>query len=161
MSVLEPWGGTPEAVLFGRPHGDQLPPPCQQGAEFVGLGIRQGPGGRPHGLGKMGQGPRVEGICLGQLSGGFGKVTGLARIDHRHRQSGGGQRRHHGPLVAPRGFKDNQGGRHGLEALHQGSNPGVIVGHGPTFAGGPQGDIELGFGDIDTNKTRRGRHHYS
>jgi hypothetical protein len=109
----------------------------------------------------MGQGLRVEGICLGQLSGGFGKVTGLAGIDHRHRQSGGGQRRHHGPLVAPRGFEDNQGGRHGLEAFHQGSNPDVIIGHGPTFATGPQGNIELGFGDIDTNKIRRGKHHDS
>jgi hypothetical protein len=41
----EPWGGTAEAVLFGRPHGHQLPPPREQGAECIGLGVRQGPGG--------------------------------------------------------------------------------------------------------------------
>jgi hypothetical protein len=50
---------------------------------------------------------------------------------------------------------------HDLESLHQDGNPEVIVGHGPTFAGGPQGDIELGFGNIDTNKTLCGRHHNS
>ena len=142
----------PKAVLFGRPHRHQLPPPCQESADFGGLGSRHRPGGRPHGIGNMGQGPRVKGIRLGQLSGRFGNVTGMERIDHRYRQSGGGQRRHHGPLVATRGFEDNQGGRHRLEARHQGSNPQVIVGHGPTFAGGPQGDIELGCGDIDTNR---------
>ena len=117
---LQPWGGTPEAVLFGRPHGDQLPPPRQQGAEFVGLGVRQGPGGRPHRLGKMGQGARIERIRLGQLPGGLGKVTRLAGIDHRHGQPCRRQRRHHGPLVAPRGFEHNQGGLQGLEPLPPG-----------------------------------------
>jgi hypothetical protein len=87
---LEPWGGTSEAVLFGCPHGDQLPPPRQEGAEFIGLGVRQGPGCRTHRLGKMGQDPGIEGICLGQLPGGFGKVASLAGIDHCHGQSGRG-----------------------------------------------------------------------
>ena len=109
----------------------------------------------------MGQRARVEGIGFGQLSGGFGKVTGLAGIDHRDGQVRRRQRRHHGPLVAPRSFENNQGGLQSLESLHQGGHPDVIVGHGPTFARGPQGDIELGFGDIDPNKTRRGRHHHS
>ena len=115
---LEPWGCIPQAVLFGRPHRDQLPPPCQEGAEFVRLGVRQGPGRRPHGLGNMGQGPRVKRLRLGQLSGGCGKVAGLAGIDHRHRNAGRGQRRHHGPLVTPRGFEDNERGLHGLELRH-------------------------------------------
>jgi hypothetical protein len=109
----------------------------------------------------MGQGPRIEGIRLGQLSSRRGKVTRLAGIDHRDGQSRRRQRRHHGSLVAPRSFENNQGGLQSLESLHEGGNPDVIVGYGPTFARGPQGNIELGFGDIDTNKTRRGRHHYS
>jgi hypothetical protein len=98
---LEPWGCLPKTVLFGRPHGDQLPPPCQEGAAFVGLGVREGPGGRLHRLGNMGQGLRVEGICLGQLSGGFSNVARVAGIDHHHWEAGGGQCRHHGPLIAP------------------------------------------------------------
>jgi hypothetical protein len=109
----------------------------------------------------MGQRARVERIRLGQLSSSLGKVTRLPGIDHRHGQPSRRQRRHHGALVAPRGFEHNQGGRHALEPLHQGGNPGVIVGHGPPFARGPQGNIKLGFGDIDTNKIRCGRHHHS
>jgi hypothetical protein len=41
---LQPWGYIPKAILFGRPHGDQLPQPCQKGAEFISLGVRPGPG---------------------------------------------------------------------------------------------------------------------
>ena len=118
-------------------------------------------GGRPHRLGEMGPRARVEGSRLGQRPGGFGNVTRLAGLDYRHRKSGGGQRRHHSPLVAPRGFQDTQGGRHGLEPLHQGSHPDVIVGDGPPFTRGSQGHSQVGFGHINTNKPRRGRHHHS
>ena len=34
----------PKEVVFGRPHGDQAPPPRQEGAEFLGPGVSQGPG---------------------------------------------------------------------------------------------------------------------
>ena len=88
-------------------------------------------------------------------------VTRLARIDDRHRPSGGGQRRHHRPLVAPRGCQDHQGGRHGWEPLYQGSHPDVSVGDGPPFAGGPQGAIALSVGDLDPHTPRRGRPQHS
>jgi hypothetical protein len=158
---LEPPGRTCQAVLFGRPHGDELPPPCQQGAEFVGLGVRQGPRGRTHRLGNMGQGPRVEGIRFGQLPGGFGKVADLAGIHHRDGEPRCGQRRDHGSLVASCGFKHDERGPHGLQSRHQGGYLRVIVGHRPAFACGPQGNIELGFGNINTNKALWDRHHHS
>ena len=125
------------------------------------MGVRQGPGGRTHRLGQMGQRARVERLRLGQLPSGLRKVTRLAGIDDRDGQPYRRQRRHHGPLVASRGVKHHQGGLHSLESLHQDGNTEVIVGHGPAFAGGPQGDIELGFGDIDPNKTLWGRPHHS
>jgi hypothetical protein len=78
-----------------------------------------------------------KGIRLSQPPDGFGNVTCLAGIDHRHRQSSRGQRRNHGPLVASRGFEDDQIGLHGLESCHQGGNPAVIIRQTPTFAGGP------------------------
>jgi hypothetical protein len=78
----------------------------------------------------------------------------LAGIDHHHREARRRQGRHHGSLIASGGFEDNQGGLQSLESRHQGSTPGVIVTHGPAFARGAQGDIEVGFGDIDSNKTR-------
>jgi hypothetical protein len=45
---LEPWRGVAQAVLGGRPHGDQWPPPRQEGAARRGLGVWHGPGGRTH-----------------------------------------------------------------------------------------------------------------
>jgi hypothetical protein len=47
---------------------------------------------------------------------------------------------------------------HGLRPRHVGGNIRVIVGHCPVFAGGPQGNIELGSGDINTNKALWDRH---
>jgi hypothetical protein len=35
------------------------------------------------------------------------------------------------------------------------------VAHSPAFARGPQGDLELGFGHIDSNTTLWGRHPHS
>jgi hypothetical protein len=85
----------------------------------------------------------------------------LAGIDHRDGQLRRRQRRHHGPLVAPCGFEDNQGGLSGLESLHQGRNPGGVVDYSPTLTGGPQGNIELGFRYINTSKKRWSRHKHS
>ena len=52
---LQPRGYIPKVILFDRPYGDQLPPPCQKGVEFISLGVRPGPGRRTHRLSKMGQ----------------------------------------------------------------------------------------------------------
>jgi hypothetical protein len=125
------------------------------------LCVRQGPEGRPHRLGDMGPRAGVEGIRLGQLSGRLGKGARLTGIHHRHGQPRRCQRRHHGPLVAPRGFEDNQGGQQGLQSCDQGGHPGLIVGHGPPFTRGSQSHIQLGFRDIDPDNIRRGRHQHS
>ena len=108
----------------------------------------------------MGEGACIEGIRLGQRPGGFGEGPGLAGIDH-HREARRRQGRHHSSLVASCGLADHPGGLQSLESLHQGGNPGVIVTHDPAFARGPQGDIALGFGDLDANTTLWGRQHHS
>jgi hypothetical protein len=109
----------------------------------------------------MGQGPRVKSIRFGQLPGGFGKVAGLSRIDHGHGEAGCGQRGDHGPLVPASGFEYDERGRQGLKPCHEGGNARVIVGDRPAFARGPQGNIALGCGHINTNKVLWGRHNNS
>ena len=85
---------------------------AKQGAEFVRLRVGPWPWGWPDGLGNVGQRAGLEGLRLGQLPRGVGKVAGLARIDHRDGQTRRRQRGHHGPLVAPGGFEHNEvGGR--------------------------------------------------
>ena len=125
------------------------------------LGRPAGAGGRPHGLGTMGQRTRVERIRRGQQPSGLSNVTRVAGSDDRDGQPCRRQRRHHGPRVASRGFPHNQGRRHRLASRHQDGQPAVIVGHGPTCAGGPPGDLELGVCDIDPTNTRCGRPHHS
>ena len=98
-----------------------------------------------------------EGSRFGQRPGGCGKVADLRGIHHRDEESSRGQRRDHGPLAAPSGFKRDERGLHGLESRHEGGDPKVIVGHGPAFARGLQGHSELGFGDVNTNQSLWGR----
>ena len=140
---------------------DELPPPRQEGAQLFGLRVRQRARRRPHRLGKVGHGAGIEDIRFGQLPGRFRKVPYLAGIDHHEGQGGRSQGRDHGPVVAPRGFEHDQRGLHGLEPGDEGSNPWRIVRDRPAFARGPQGNIELRFGHINTNKDLRGRHHHS
>jgi hypothetical protein len=100
---------------------------------------------------------RVTRRRLGQLSGRLGHVTRVPGMDHRDGPPRRRQRRHHGPLRAPRGVADNQGRRQGLQALHHDGHPGVIAGPGPPCPGRPQSHSTLGVGDLAPNITRRGR----
>jgi hypothetical protein len=67
------------------------------------------------------------------------------------------QRRHHGPLVASRGFEDHHGGQPGLPSCPQGGDPGGIVGPGPLCTRGAPGHSQWGVRAIDPDHTRRGR----
>jgi hypothetical protein len=91
----------------------------------------------------------------------LGHVARVAGIDHGHGKSGRGERGNHGSLLAARGFEHHEGGLYGLEPRHQGGHASVIMGHGPPFAGGPHGHIELGFRHIHTHKTLWSRHQAS
>jgi hypothetical protein len=59
------------------------------------------------------------------------------------------------PVVAARGFEHNQRGLQRLEPDDKGGDPRLIVRDRPAFARGPQGDLELRCGDVQTNKERK------
>jgi hypothetical protein len=147
-----------EAVLLGRPQGDELPPPRQESPQLFRLRIRERTGRRAHRLRKVGDGPGIEGINFGELPGGFGKVPDLTGGDHDDGEGHRRQRGHYGALVAPRSFAHHALWRHGLEACDQGGNPRRIIRDRPTFPCGTQGNIKLRFGNIDTNTDLRDRH---
>jgi hypothetical protein len=105
----------------------------------------------------VGHGAGIERIGFGQLPGRFRTGPYLAGIDHHDRQVS----RDHGPVVASSRFEHNEHGLHGLEPDNGGSCAHRSVRDRPAVARGPQGDIELRFGDIHTNKNLSGRHHNS
>jgi hypothetical protein len=150
-----------QAVLLGRPHGDELPPPRQEGAQLFRLRLRKGAGQRAHGLGKVGHSAGIEGICFGSLPGGFRTVPYRPGIDHNQGEGRCRQRGHHGALGAPCSFEHNELRSARLEAWDQGANPWRIMRDCPAFACGAQGNIKLCLRNIDTNKDLRGRHHHS
>ena len=136
---LEPRGRTPEAVLFGGPPGDQWPPPRQQGTKLAGLGVRQRPGHRADGLSNMHEGPRVERIRLGQLSGGPSNVTRVAGIDHPDGQARCRPLGHHGPLIVPGRFEHHERRGDLLESRDEEGDPRVIIGDRPAAGIGVAG----------------------
>jgi hypothetical protein len=73
---------TPEAILFGGPHGDELPTACEHRAQLLPLSIGEGARCGTYRIRTVRQGAGIECIGLRQLPRGFGKVAGLAWIDH-------------------------------------------------------------------------------
>jgi hypothetical protein len=154
-SCLEAARRTPEAVLLRGPHGDAWPSSGQERPQRRRLRVRHWAGCGANRLRTVGQGTGVQGIGRGQLAGGLRAIAGLPWVDHddgqrRCRQCGDGR------ALEPSGrFEHHQGRADPLSLRHQVGNTGIIVGHGPTGAGGAQGHIPMGFGPINTHKRLR------
>ena len=81
----------------------------------------------PNGFGKRCQNRRINLIRLGQLSGGFGKITGLARINDGDRQTCAGQLSRDTHFQSARGFHHDQGRRLLSDCLTIWRNARLIV----------------------------------
>jgi len=99
-----------EPVALGRAHADKLTPSGQQGAEFLGLGVRERAWRRLHDLGEAREQLGVQGVGLGQLADGAGEIAHLARVNHRHGEPGRRQRGSHRQLAPARRLQDDEGG---------------------------------------------------
>ena len=78
--------GSASSVAFGGEHLHQLASAICQGFQFPGLRVCQGPWGRPHSLGEVGQDQGINGVGLGQFPHSLGKVSDLARVDDGYGQ---------------------------------------------------------------------------
>ena len=90
---------------------------------------------------------------LRQLARGPGKIAGLPRVHDDHGKACRGQGARHRALQATGGFEYNQGGVEGLQPVHERRHLAGIVGDGPAFPRGAQGNVQLGFGHINPYKT--------
>jgi hypothetical protein len=141
-----------EAVLLRGHHLDELPPPGEDAAELLGLGVGKCPGGGPHGLGEAGQGFRVQPVGLGKLAGGTGEVPSLPGVEHADGDPGGGQGRGYRALEAAAGFEDHEGGvARPFEPAEELVEALLVVAHGEGFTRGQEGHIQAGLGDVDAD----------
>ena len=141
-----------QAVLLRGPHDDQLLAAPQEGAQLLRLGVGQRARRRADHVGKVGQGAGIQRIRFGQLARGAGKIADLARVHDDHGQARRGQGAGHRTLQAAGGFQHNEGGVEGLHPVHERRHPAGIVRDGPALPGGAQGNVQLGFGHINTDK---------
>ena len=147
-----------EAILFRRPHADQLLAASQEGAQLLRLGVAQGPGCRADHVGKVGQGAGIQGIRLGQLPRGTCKIARLPWVHNDDGKTRCGQCRRGDPLQTAGGFQHNQGGVEGLQPFPERHDSIGVVRHGPSLPRGAYRNVQLGFGHINTDKTWRVTH---
>src|SRR5215210_7605938 len=140
-----------ETVFLGGCHLDDLPPPGEDLLELPGFLVGDGPRGGADGLSEAGEDESVQGVGLGQSTGGFGEVPRLAGVEHEEGDLRGGQGRGECALEAPAGLQDHQGvGDFGEEELlaEELIDPRLVVGNDEVFAGREDGDVQGSLGDI-------------
>jgi len=78
----------------------------------------------------------------------------LAGIDHGHGQGRSGQRDHERTLIAAGRFEHDQGGVERVEPCNQVGDSRCVVDHTPRFGVRAEGNVQMGFGDINTDVQR-------
>ena len=142
-------GARPEAVFLGGHHPDDLPSSGEDLLELPGFRIGDGSGGGTDGLREVSEDESVQSVGLGQMTGSFGEVPRLARVDHEEGHSGGGQSRGEGALEATAGLQDHQKSLGDLRELAEKLiDPRLVVGNDGVFSGGEDGDVQGSLGDI-------------
>lgn len=144
--------GRLEAVGFHRSELDDLSSASDEILQFLLIrGDFLGQAGAGD-LGEMGEEFGIEGIGLGELSEGFGEVSGLAGIDDGDGESGVDEVTDEGAFVSAGSFDDDDGDGGVLaETFGELFETGLIVGAGPSLGQGTNMDVELGLSDIDSD----------
>ena len=133
-------------------HLDQLPSPRHERRHGLLFCLGQRAHLRTDSLSKERQDLGIDGISFGQLTRRPCEVAHLAGVDHRYRQSVGGQRSGEDSFIAAGGFNDDQLGLERAQTLAELGNALCIIGGMPGL-GMRQGiEIESIFGHIDPDK---------
>ena len=101
---------------------------------------------------EMGQGTGIQGIGLGQFTGGTGEVPHLPGVDHCHMQSRGSQLPRQCHFHSAGGLQHHQPGSQFHHVFHHLADALGIMGDLPRLTGGPHRHIQALRGDIDTDK---------
>jgi len=148
----DPLGGADQTVLLRREHLDDLTAPGVEGLELAELDRLEGPDLGSDRFAETGQDAGIDGIGLGELSGGLGEVPDLPGVENHERQTLCGQVVDGVHLPAARGLEEHQGGVVRFDEVGQQGDAVFAVGKAHAFSGGCHGHIEAVLGDIDTDK---------
>ena len=129
-------GGLAAPLLLSPAHGEELAAAIRR-VQVLGGGIGLGAHGRLDRRGEAREHLGIERVRLRQDAVGAGKVAHLARVDHRHGQTGGAEGGHHRLLVAAAGLQHEA--RHGWQRAHAADQGGVAGRVLATRQAGPVG----------------------
>ena len=135
-----------------NPHRNQLASPAHHVVERTGVRVFKRTHLRTNGASKVSQHGGIHFVSFGQPSGGFGKVSCLARVDDRHRQINGSQFAGQTDLQAASGFQHDQGRVSFFQNRDDLADTRIVVGDMHGLSWGHNADVQGGFGHINANK---------
>jgi hypothetical protein len=144
-------GARSETVFLGGCHLDDLPSSGEDLLELPGFLVGDGPRDGADGLSEVGENESVQGVGLGQSTGGFGEVPRLAGVDHEEGDPGGGQGRGEGALEASAGLQDHKKGVRDDDLCKPAQKllySRLVVGNYEVLSDREDGDIQGSLGDI-------------
>jgi hypothetical protein len=143
-----------EPVTLGHDHGAELAASSDQIFELAASWVRQSTDRGANHLGKVGQDIGIDAIGLGQLARGSGKVSDLTGVDDGQSKLCTDQCSGHRSFQIASGLQHNQSRLEATEPLDQGIDSSLVVRECLLHACGAYGDIESGFGHVNTDKDR-------
>ncbi len=149
---LEAFGGS-EAMLLGGEHVNHLASADDEVLQGAGVLVGQRPAGGLDFESEEGESLGIDLVGLGEQADGLGEIAGVARVDGGNRQTGGAEEREGTALKATGGFHEDDLGRAELVDVGDELVDAVLgVGEGPGVLTGQHGNIQGGFGNIDTDE---------
>ena len=130
---------------------DDLPPARDQIGQTPGVGIGQRANHRLGRRDEVGDHAGIQRIGLGALAQRLGEGAHLGRIDHDHRQLGGGEAGGHDGFISAGRFKRDRARRERLQASDQIAKPGRVPRDREAVARRPQSYVQPVFRDVDPN----------
>ena len=145
--------GRVQAIPLSREHVDQLPPTGDQRDELLLCVVRQRPHIGADALRKEHQYGGIDRVRLGQASDRLRKGAHLPRIDDGDRHLRHGERRDYRGFVPAGGFRHDEGRRQRDQASHERRQTVGRLLHLPVLPRGPHTDVDVIFGNIESDKT--------
>ena len=139
------------AVSFSRSQLDQLPAARHQLVQFVLFFVGLSHRSRTNLIAKTSDDSSVDAVGFGEDAKSFGKVTNLSRIDDGHEMTSLHQFADQALFVPARGFDDDQACLLRRKLGDQLLISIGMVGNGFVERRGPIRDIQLGFGNVDSD----------